>query len=120
MRMSRCPIICISAGRLTPRRTISVANVCRNRCGLTLLVQPAARAISRFAEQPRRPVYIAFDQDQNQAGQNAAYDLLQYLDKAGLNVRLVDLPAGHDPNSYFTSGATAQDFARLLEEATSL
>jgi DNA primase len=71
-------------------------------------------------ETPDRCVYVAFDQDENHAGQNAASDLLQYLDKAGLNARLVGLPAGHDPNSYFAAGATAQDFAHLLEEAASL
>ena len=75
----------------------------------------------QLRENPDRCVYIVFDQDENQAGQNAASDLLQCLDQAGLNVRLVGLPAGHDPNSYFTSGgASAQDFAHLLEEATSL
>jgi DNA primase len=76
--------------------------------------------LAQLRENPDRSVYIAFDQDENQAGQNAADDLLQYLDKAGLNVHLVELPAGHDPNSYFVAGATAQDFARLLEEAPSL
>jgi DNA primase len=76
--------------------------------------------LAQLGKNPDRCVYIAFDQDENRAGQNAAYDLLQYLDKAGLNVRLVELPAGHDPNSYFTSGATAPDFAHLLEEAASL
>jgi DNA primase len=76
--------------------------------------------LAQLGENPDRCVYIAFDQDENRAGQNAACDLLHYLDKAGLNVRLVELPAGHDPNSYFTSGATTQDFAHLLEEAASL
>ena len=76
--------------------------------------------LAQLGENPDRCVYIAFDQDENQAGQNAAYDLLQCLDTAGLNVRLVELPAGHDPNSYFTTGANAQDFAHLLEEAVSL
>jgi hypothetical protein len=51
---------------------------------------------------------------------NAANALLHCLDQAGLHVRLVDLPAGQDPNSYFTAGATAKDFAHLLEEAASL
>ena len=76
--------------------------------------------LAQLRENPDRCVYIAFDQDLNQAGQNAANNLLQCLDQAGLNVRLVELPAGHDPNSYFTSGTTAQDFAHLLEEAASL
>jgi DNA primase len=76
--------------------------------------------LDQLRENPDRCVYIAFDQDKNQAGQNAAHDLLHSLDKAGLNVRLVGLPAGHDPNSYFVAGGTAQDFAHLLEEAASL
>lgn len=76
--------------------------------------------LDQLRENPDRCMYIVFDQDENQAGQNAAHDLLHALDKAGLNVRLVDLPAGHDPNSYFVAGGTAQDFAHLLEEAASL
>ena len=60
------------------------------------------------------------DQDENQAGQRAADSLLQVLDKAGLKIRLVGLPVGHDPNSYFLAGASAEDFAHLLEEAPSL
>jgi hypothetical protein len=34
------------------------------------------------------------------------------LDQAGLEIRLVGLPSGHDPNSYFVAGASAQDFTR--------
>jgi DNA primase len=87
-------------------------------CAIGTHLTPAQ--LAQLREDPDRCVYIAFDQDQNQAGQNAANNVLQCLDQAGLNVRLVELPAGHDPNSYYTSGATAQDFAHLLEEATSL
>jgi DNA primase len=76
--------------------------------------------LAQLRENPDRSVSIAFDHDENHAGQNAATDLLRYLDKEGLNVRLVGLPAGHDPNSYFTSGATTKDFAHLLEEAAAL
>jgi DNA primase len=71
--------------------------------------------LAQLCENPDRCVYIAFDQDENQAGQRAADSLLQVLDKAGLKIRLVGLPAGHDPNSYFVAGASAQDFAHLLE-----
>ena len=87
-------------------------------CAIDTHLTPAQ--LAQLRENSDRCVYLAFDQDQNQAGQNAAYDLLQYLDKAGLNVRLVELPAGQDPNSYFAAGATAKDFAHLLEEATPL
>jgi DNA primase len=76
--------------------------------------------LAQLRENPDRCVYIAFDQDENQAGQRAADALLQALDQAGLKIRLVDLPPGHDPNSYFLAGASAEDFAHLLEEAPSL
>jgi DNA primase len=76
--------------------------------------------LAQLRENPDRCVYIAFDQDENQAGQRAAHALLQVLDQAGLKIRLVGLPAGHDPNSYFLAGASAEDFAHLLEEAPSL
>ena len=76
--------------------------------------------LAQLCENPDPRVYVAFDQDENQAGQRAADALLQMLDQAGLKVRLVGLPAGHDPNSYFVAGASAHDFARLLEDARSL
>ena len=74
----------------------------------------------QLRQNPDRCVYIAFDQDENQAGQNAADALLKCLDQAGLHVRIVSLPTGYDPNSYFAAGATARDFHHLLEEAPSL
>ena len=87
-------------------------------CAIGTHLTPAQ--LAQLRENPDRCVYIAFDQDQNQAGQSAANALLHCLDQAGLDVRLVDLPAGHDPNSYFAAGAAAKDFAHLLEEAASL
>lgn len=76
--------------------------------------------LAQLRENTDRCVYIAFDHDANQAGQNAAHSLVSVLDNAGLKIRLVGLPAGHDPNSLFRAGATARDFAHLLEEAPSL
>ena len=67
-----------------------------------------------------RRVYLAFDQDDNQAGQRATQALAQRLHHAGLTVRIVHLPAGQDPNSFFAAGATKSDFDRCLEEAPSL
>jgi DNA primase len=66
-----------------------------------------------------RLVYIVFDQDENQAGQRAARQLAQRLIGAGVPARVVQLPAGHDPNSYFVAGATADDFTACLEESQS-
>ena len=79
-----------------------------------------ATQLAQLRENADRCVYIAFDHDANQAGQNAADSLLAVLDKAGLHLRLVGLPDGHDPNSLFRAGATAGDFAHLLEEAPGL
>ena len=72
---------------------------------------------AELGDRSGRLVYIVFDQDTNQAGQQAAHGLAQGLESAGLQVRIVHLPATHDPNSYFTAGATAADFARCLEQA---
>ena len=77
------------------------------------------KQLAQLRENTDRCVYIAFDHDANQAGQNAAHCLVSVLDEAGLKIRLVGLPAGHDPNSLFRAGATARDFAHLLEEAPS-
>ena len=66
-----------------------------------------------------RHVDIVFDQDDNQAGQQAALALAQRLHLAGHTARIVRLPAGQDPNSFFLAGASRADFIRCLEEAKS-
>jgi DNA primase len=73
--------------------------------------------VAQLGDQPGRSVYIAFDQDENQAGQQASYRLARYLENAGIRARIVPLPQGHDPNSYFAAGATAADFTACLERA---
>ena len=60
---------------------------------------------------------LVFDADANQSGPQAARSLAQRLAATGLIVRIAELPDGHDPNSYFTAGATAADFASCLEHA---
>jgi len=75
---------------------------------------------TQLSTRPRRSVYIVFDQDQNQAGQQAARYLAQRLDSADCIARIVPLPAGHDPNSYFLAGATAADFSHCLQQARPL
>jgi DNA primase len=74
----------------------------------------------QLSNQPDRLVYIVFDQDQNQAGQCAAHRLARRLAGVGVTARVVQLPAGQDPNSYFAAGATAADFADCLERAQQL
>ena len=73
--------------------------------------------LAQLCEQPGRCVHIAFDHDANHAGQRASGLLLAALQRAGLQARIVALPAGHDPNSYFVSGATASDFLACVEQA---
>jgi DNA primase len=73
----------------------------------------------QLCHMPRRLVFIAFDQDENQAGQQAAQQLAQRLETAGVAAHIVHLPPGHDPNSYFAGGATAADFAARLPGAQS-
>jgi DNA primase len=69
---------------------------------------------------PGRSIYIVFDQDENHAGQQAAQQLARRLEAAGVVAYVVQLPPGHDPNSYFVAGATATDFLRCLQQAQRL
>jgi DNA primase len=87
-------------------------------CAIGTQVTPAQ--LSQLSDQPGRRIYIAFDQDSNQAGQQAACRLARRLQIAGLHVRIVSLTPGHDPNSYFLAGATASDFRTCLEHGQPL
>jgi len=82
-------------------------------CALGTHLTPAQFA--QLCDSPDRSVYIVFDQDQNHSGQQASRQLTQRLHGAGRMARLVRLPAGHDPNSYFAAGATAADFTACIE-----
>jgi DNA primase len=65
----------------------------------------------------RRTVCLAFDADKNGSGQQAAQCLSRRLREHGINARLVLLPEGHDPSSFFAGRGDAHDFQQLLEEA---
>jgi DNA primase len=62
-----------------------------------------------------RTVYLAFDADGG--GQRAARQLADSLSSQRVTPRIVSLPDGHDPNSFFVNGGTADDFRRLLRQA---
>ena len=64
-----------------------------------------------------RTVYVAFDADGNRSGQQAAHQLAHRLGCEGVTVRIVELPDGHDPNSFFADGGEASQFRSLLEAA---
>jgi DNA primase len=74
----------------------------------------------QISDRPPRQVYLAFDQDNNRAGQHASQALARRLQRAGLAVSMVQLPAGEDPNSYFVRGARAADFTLCLQGAQPL
>ena len=65
----------------------------------------------------QRTVYVTFDVDQNQSGQQAAEQLAQRLVVHGISARRVLLPEGHDPNAFFVQGGNAHQFQLLLEAA---
>ncbi|HSP19760.1 MAG TPA: DNA primase, partial [Myxococcaceae bacterium] len=70
-------------------------------CG-TALTPQHARLLHRFAE----TVVLNFDQDA--AGQKAASKSLEICLEEGLRVRIVELPEGHDPDTYLRAeGAEA-------------
>jgi len=67
-----------------------------------------------------RTVYVAFDSDRNGSGQRAARQLAQRLWDHRVEAFRVELPDGHDPNSFFVHGdGDAHQFQALLERAHS-
>jgi len=84
-------------------------------CAIGTHLTPAQ--LAQLCDSPHRSVYIVFDQDENHAGQQASRPLAQRLQSAGIKAHMVQLPPGHDPNSYFVAGGTAADFAAYLHQA---
>jgi DNA primase len=70
----------------------------------------------QLSDRPRT-VYLSFDADTNGSGQQAAQSLASRLSEQGINVRIISLPDGHDPNSFFVQGGDARQFQSLLETA---
>jgi DNA primase len=87
-------------------------------CAIGTQLTPAQ--LAQLADQPGRSVYTAFDQDDNQAGQQAAHQLARRLQNAAICAHTVRLPHGYDPNSYFVAGASAADFTACLQGAHQL
>jgi DNA primase len=87
-------------------------------CAIGTHLTPAQWA--QLSDPPGRSVYIVFDQDDNQAGQKASRQLALRLKAAGVRAHIIQLPHGHDPNSYFVAGAGAADFTAHLKKAPQL
>lgn len=79
----------------------------------TALTREQAKIIKRFASE----VILAYDADA--AGQNATLRGMEILQEAGLAVRVLNLPAGYDPDSYIKEKGAPQ-FENMLEKAPSL
>jgi DNA primase len=78
-------------------------------CG-TALTPGHARLLRRFSER----VVVNFDQDA--AGQKAARKSFDVLLEEGLRVQVVELPEGHDPDTYLKADG-AQAYRERLAEA---
>jgi len=76
-----------------------------------------ALQLRQLCEGNSRTVYLAFDSDINGSGQQAAQHLSRRLCAKGVTARRVQLPDGHDPNSFFVGGGDSNEFQRLLERA---
>lgn len=76
-----------------------------------------ARQLRQLCDGVPRIVYLAFDSDANGSGQQAAQRLSRRLLQHGATALRVQLPDGHDPNSFFVSGGDGQQFQQLLERA---
>ncbi len=77
-------------------------------CG-TALTTSHARLLRRFSER----VVLNFDQDE--AGQNAARRSFEALAGEGLQIHVVTLPPGHDPDTYLREAGAEAYRARLHE-----
>ena len=76
-----------------------------------------ARQFQQLCDGVSRTVYLAFDSDLHGGGQQAAQQLSRRLLKEGVTALRVELPHGHDPNSFFAGGGDGGQFQNLLEEA---
>ncbi len=79
-----------------------------------------ATQLHQLCDGAARTVYLAFDSDANGSGQRAARQIAQRLWAQRVEAFPVELPAGHDPNSFFVhGGGDAHRFQALLERARS-
>ena len=62
-------------------------------------------------------VFLSFDSDDNGSGQQAAQRLAGLLSQRRVKALTIELPNGHDPNSFFASGGDARQFRQLIEKA---
>ena len=77
-----------------------------------------ATQLHQLCEGATCTVYLAFDSDANGSGQRAAQQIAQRLWAHRVEAFPVQLPDGHDPNSFFVhGGGDAHQFQALLDRA---
>jgi len=77
-----------------------------------------ATQFRQLCDDATRTVYLAFDSDANVSGQRAAHQIAQRLWARQVQAFPVQLPDGHDPNSFFVhGGGDAHQFRALLERS---
>jgi len=77
-----------------------------------------ATQFHQLCDGAERTVYLAFDSDANGSGQRAAHQIAQRLWAHSVGAFPVQLPDGHDPNSFFVhGGGDAHQFQTLLERS---
>jgi len=75
------------------------------------------RQLRQQCDRPRT-VHMAFDADTNGSSQSASQSLACRLREQGLNVRIVWLPDGHDPNSFsFRVAGRARENTRSTDRS---
>ena len=112
-----CPTVILVEG-LLDLAVLWQAGFRNTTCAIGTHLTPLQWA--QLCDRRDRQVLLAFDSDPNRAGQHAARALAQHIQAVGLSARIVELPQGYDPNSYFAAGATAADFACCLDQAHSV
>ena len=112
-KVRHCPEVILVEG-LFDYAALRQAGFSNVTCSLGTHLNP--EQFRQLCEGPRT-IYIAFDHDLNQSGQQAAKQLTHRLAPQAVSVRWIVLPTGHDPNSFFVQGGDAQAFQSLLEAA---
>jgi DNA primase len=113
-RVKRCPEVILVEG-LFDLAALWQAGFRNATCALGNRLN--ARQLRQLCDGVPRTLYLALDSDGNGSGQQAAQRLSRRLLDEGVTSLRVELPEGHDPNSFFVGGGDGQQFQQLLEKA---
>jgi DNA primase len=112
-QVRRCPAVILVEG-LFDYAVVWQAGFHNVTCSLGN--QLNARQFQQLCDGPRT-VYLVFDADASGSGPRASQCLSRRLWAQGIAARRVQLPEGHDPNSFLVQGGNGSHFQSLLEVA---